>query len=283
MRAFLSTLVWLVVTATSVVAEAPFPEPKAEILLLGTFHFADAGLDEFKPEYEVDVKSPQRQAELEVILAALAGFAPTKIAVEVKPERQSELDAGYQAFLAGELELSSHELHQLAYRLGKLLGHDKLWAVDAERRFYEPWVDPDEYAIKHGQREVYADPWPARYEALYRREDRAKTERSLTETLLAINEEESLLRHHGRYLVESFKAGVGDEYPGVDGKIAWYNRNLRIFANLQRITELEDERILLIIGAGHVPILRHCVEASPEYAVVEVAEVLGPETAPEPQ
>jgi hypothetical protein len=35
-----------------------------------------------------------------------------------------------------------------------------------------------------------------------------------------------------------------------------------------------DERILLIIGAGHVPILRHCVLASPEDTLVEVQQYL---------
>lgn len=71
-----------------------------------------------------------------------------------------------------------------------------------------------------------------------------------------------------------FKVGEGDEYPGVDRVTAWYNRNLRIFANLQRITKQPDERILLIIGAGHLPILRHTVLASPEYQLVEVREYL---------
>ena len=56
---------------------------------------------------------------------------------------------------------------------------------------------------------------------------------------------------------------------------AWYNRNLRIFANLQRITEPPGERLLVVYGAGHIPILRHCVEASPEYDLVEVADYLG--------
>jgi len=94
------------------------------------------------------------------------------------------------------------------------------------------------------------------------------------EYLLHLNTEERILASHGIYLVGSFKAGVGEEYPGPDSKTAWYNRNLRIFANLQRITEREDERILLIIGAGHLPILRHAVQASPEYALVEVSEHL---------
>jgi hypothetical protein len=56
---------------------------------------------------------------------------------------------------------------------------------------------------------------------------------------------------------------------------AWYNRNLRIFRNLQRITDGPDERLLLLIGGGHVPILRHCAQASPEYELVEVTEYLG--------
>ena len=74
--------------------------------------------------------------------------------------------------------------------------------------------------------------------------------------------------------MDRFKVGVGDEYIGADWATAWFNRNLRIFANLQRITERPDERILLVIGAGHVPILRHCVQASPEYELVEVQEYL---------
>jgi len=49
---------------------------------------------------------------------------------------------------------------------------------------------------------------------------------------------------------------------------------LRIFANLQRITQSAEERILLIIGRGHLAILRHCVLASPEYDLVEVHEYL---------
>ena len=59
-----------------------------------------------------------------------------------------------------------------------------------------------------------------------------------------------------------------------DMQTAWYNRNLRIFQNLQRITEGPGERILLVIGAGHVPIIRHAVISSPEYELVEVDQLI---------
>ena len=55
----------------------------------------------------------------------------------------------------------------------------------------------------------------------------------------------------------------------------WYNRNLRIFANIHRIAEPGD-RILVIIGAGHVPIIRHAFRASPEFRLIEVGDVLVP-------
>jgi hypothetical protein len=75
--------------------------------------------------------------------------------------------------------------------------------------------------------------------------------------------------------VETLKVGIGDEYPGVDSKTAWYNRNLRIFANIQRIAEKPGERILVGIGAGQLPILRNAAMSSPEYDLVEVGRYLG--------
>ena len=121
--------------------------------------------------------------------------------------------------------------------------------------------------------------WDLHYQALYRYGDEKKTQQTLTETFLQMNEEERLLQGHGHYLVGAFEVGSpegaeNEHYPGADSTTAWYNRNLRIFANLQRITEKKDERILLIIGAGHVPILRHAIQASPQYELIEVADVL---------
>ena len=83
------------------------------------------------------------------------------------------------------------------------------------------------------------------------------------------------LRSHGRYLIVNFEIGDDTTYPGVDSRTAWFNRNLRIFANLQRLVESEHERIVLIVGAGHLALLRHAVLASPQFELVELAHVLG--------
>jgi hypothetical protein len=100
---------------------------------------------------------------------------------------------------------------------------------------------------------------------------------TLREYLLHENDPERVLESHGQYLIGGFYLGRDDDYLGPDMRTRWYNRNLRIVHNLQRLTRGPDERILVIIGAGHLPILAHALRASPEYRVVEVRDYLGRE------
>ena len=253
---------------------ASFPKPTASILLLGTFHFKDAGLDGYKPKFDIDIQSPERQKQIEELVDRLAAWKPTRVAVEAKADRQEILDERYSAYVSGSFDLPSNEIYQLGFRLAKKLELPRVWAVDAEGRYYEPWVDPDKWAQEHDQRRRLDPLLEMAYRRWYRWKDEQKTREALGETLLRINTEENLLLSHGHTLIDSFEVGDSENYPGVDSKTTWYNRNLKIFANLQRLKEKPGERILLIIGAGHVPILRHAVQASPEYELVEVSDVL---------
>lgn len=258
----------------SIQPDAFLGQPAAKMLLLGTFHFQDRGLDRYKPQERYDIFSEQRQNEVAEVVERLAKYQPSKIAVERTPEQQAEIDDQYRAYLQGEFQLPGDEVYQLGFKLAKQMGHRKIYCVNNWGRHYEPPVDLDEYARKHHQEKI-ATEWWSRFSKLYEYGDRLKNQMTLREFLLYGNSEEQILRGHGNYLVDHFKLGKDDEYPGVDWVTGWYNRNLRIFANLQRITELPDERLLLIIGGGHIPIIRHCVLASPEYKLIEVNEYLG--------
>ena len=91
----------------------------AKLLILGMFHFKDAGLDGYKPEVDVDILSEPRQAELKDVLDRLEKFAPTKILIEVKAERAEVIDERYRQYLAGDFELEANEIYQVAFRLAK--------------------------------------------------------------------------------------------------------------------------------------------------------------------
>lgn len=228
-------------------------------------------------------------------------FAPTKIAVERRLEQQEELNQAYRAYLQDAFPLPGDEVYQLGFRLASLFRHPKVYCVDAWGRYYDPPLDlenlgvnrttkelqqflTDEldfdpyrdllaYARLNGQ-ESLVENWLADLSTLFREDDEAKVHRTLRETLLRGNQGSNIWDSHGPYLMGWFKVGRGHEYPGVDFVTAWYNRNLRIFANLQRITEGPSDRILLIIGSGHLPVLRHCALSSPEYELVEVNQYL---------
>ncbi|MFN0098299.1 MAG: DUF5694 domain-containing protein, partial [Gemmatimonadaceae bacterium] len=120
-----------------------------------------------------------------------------------------------------------------------------------------------------------ATDWDARFTALHRQDDSLKTVRSLRETLTYLNSPERLRAGHGEYLVGNLlNNGVGDHF-GADGFVsAWYNRNLRIDSNIARLVRHDDERVLVIIGAGHVPILLELLRSTPVVEVVGVREVL---------
>jgi len=273
----------------------------AHVMLLGTFHFQDAGLDWYHPQHDIGILSEKRQYQIEDILTRLAAFAPTKIAVERRPDTQAQLDREYQDYLQHRFSLPPTEVYQLGFRLAQRLGHPRVYGIDAWGRYYEPPLDLElygqgrttqelneflekqfqfdpnatlrQYAQRHNQ-EQHITAWEQAFTTAAQAGDQDKMIQSLRETLVRCNREQVLLENHGLYLTGWFKIGVTHEYPGVDWVTAWYSRNLRIFANLQRITEDGEERLLVIYGLGHIPLLRHCVVASPEYQLIEVEEYL---------
>jgi hypothetical protein len=269
---------------------------KAKVMLLGSFHFDDQGMDRYKPTHGVDILSAQRQNELEDMLVRLERFKPTKIALEMRPDRQQDVHAEYQAYCAGTVALQANESHQIGYRLARRAQLPTLHCIDVWGRYYDPAVDIEQVAQKYPGPAMYAhldelfgdDPdgplgkyahEHGQTSLLTQHNERIQQDgaagdaetkaRTLRETFIAMNSEQSINASHATYFAGPFQVGVGPEYPGVDYICAWYNRNLRIFANIQRITTSSDDRILLIIGSGHLPILRHCVMSSRDHELVE--------------
>jgi hypothetical protein len=120
-----------------------------------------------------------------------------------------------------------------------------------------------------------ATSWDGRFTALYRADDSTKTVRTLRETLRSINTPARLTAGHGHYLVGTILDGDLGDYLGADGFVSgWYNRNLRIYSNVVRLMRSPDERVLVVFGAGHMPILRHLFESTPVATLADLDAVL---------
>lgn len=51
--------------------------------------------------------------------------------------------------------------------------------------------------------------------------------------------------------------GSSDDYVGADVILRWYERNIKIFVNVARLASESSDRILVLIGGGHLPLLTH--------------------------
>lgn len=255
---------------------------KAKAMILGVFHFNNPGLDSYKEKFPFDILEEKRQKELETLLAKIAHYRPTKILVESnRIEEDSLLDGQYGKFLKGSFSIDGkrNEIYQIAFKLAKKLGHEKVYASDASAGWFGvelDWetFDEEAYLKKLGQFDKASR---YDYEKFYTESDSLKSVQSLTEHLLFINAPANRLKDHQAYLTQTILSGAGDNYLGADSVGKWYRRNLRIFANVLDLTDFDhEERILLIYGAGHVWQLRQFFTDSPDFDYVEVNEYLKP-------
>lgn len=230
-------------------------EPEqVEVMILGTFHFAQTD--------EVDMLAPSRQAELARLLDELEKFAPDQIAVEFPWVRNDDLNEQYAEYLdiAEDALGSRNEIHQVGSRLARRLGHERLHGVDVPMNLWHDSIQvfDDRYPRARGQ---LRREWDVRYPP----GPRPTAEASLAELLTPWNSDD----HPGMQEYGLFMPLVEDDvYAGALKLRPWYDRNLRIVQNFFRILEEDDDRLLLIIGGSHVPVLRHIIDATPQLCAV---------------
>ncbi len=257
------------VAAPPLFAQSGEVSETTRVLVLGTYHFANPGRDISKPEI-ADVLLPDKQAEIHEVVQALAGFRPTKIAIESLPTSAARLDSLYEAYRSGRHELSRSEEQQLGFRLAAMLDHETLYPIDYRNDF--PFPAMMEYAKVHDLDFVtFVEEELARIEAEANRRQRENT---IGEILRAVNEPQHLAEDHGTYM-RFAGVGAGDTYVGADLVTRWYERNIKIFANLQCIAEPGD-RVLVIFGSGHAPILRELIRHHPKMVLIDALEYLPP-------
>jgi hypothetical protein len=253
--------------ASNATAQETLSKPTIQVMLLGSYHMSNPGLDQINPEAD-DPRSPKRQREIEAMLAALAEFRPNKIAVERAFSMQDTVAARYLRYLAGDFELGRSEVYQIGFRLAGQLGHETVYAVDY--RMGMPMDSAMIYAQAHGQTETLA----------YLGQQGQAIEKYLNDLILTLTIPEILYHHNdmrGDTLWSGYMTmamiGGGDDYPGAVAVARYYERNLRIFANITRIAEPGD-RILVLFGSGHRVPLHHYFHYAADYELVSPLEYL---------
>ncbi len=246
-----------------------------QVLLVGTFHFSYPNLDAHKiaEEDQIDVKSQEKQAEVRELLDYLARFKPTKIVVE-SGANTGYLMRRYERWLKGEEELKRNERDQIGIRLMHRMGLDTIYGCDAGSILGDMQEDERFASVRPVFEEMFKDyDWQSEglfdslYTTFYDYETYLENELSLLEVFKYMNRDDVIRRGHGAYLIGDFTLGetIGPDFLAT----YWYNRNLRIFRKIQRLDIQEDDRVLVLFGAGHLGILKQQFESTPEFELVK--------------
>lgn len=257
--------------AAALLALAPaavLAQAKPTFLVVGTFHFEGSASDLMGNSLP-DTLSEKRQKEIVAVVDALARFRPTKVAVEY-PVGHAKIQEAYQAYLDGQRELKASETEQIAFRLAKKLGHKKIWPVDHK-------LDMDFDSLmqavqKYGQ-QGYFEQAMAGGKAFVGETQRRIDQETIGSALRFMNDPKELETGHGTYMLMAQVGAAGDA-KGAEVVGGWYQRNLYIFSNLVRLIESPEERVLLVIGAGHAKLLRDYIQESPNLRLEPTGDYL---------
>lgn len=243
--------------------------PKTKIMTLGVFHFAYPNLDVVTTEEndKISVLEEPFQSEIIAISKAMVEYQPTIIAIEHMPDQQFKIDSMYSLYKHNQFTLGKSEVYQLGFRIGKDLNLPAIYCVNDWGRHY----DGVEELFKDSTRTTnFEDYYLHSPDSIYKTSGNSKKISSIIDELNELNEPIQLKERLSVYLLNPFKyeEQPGD-FTGVDFETGrWFNRNLRIFRNIQRIPHRAEDRILLIIGRDHLNLLNLFFDISKEFEFV---------------
>ena len=242
--------------------------PPVQVMIVGTYHFGNPGHDLHNVEAD-DVTAPRRQKELAELAARLERFKPTRIAVEADGDPPDLTLAKYRAFTPADLGKTKNEVAQIGYRIARDLGLAEVYGIDesSDTIDYFPYGVVEAYAKRHaGDARLAA--MHAQIEKSVREFSAAQATRSISALIAQRNEPAAIRAEHDAFYYGLLAFGDGAAQPGAELNAAWYQRNAKIFAKLFQ-TARPGDRVIVVFGAGHAFWLRHFVEHTPGYVLVE--------------
>lgn len=240
----------------------PDSTPKAQVLVLGTYHFGNPNQDYVKTNVD-DHLSAKRLKQIVEVVELLAKFKPTKIVLEAV-DGSSPIHVNYAAYLKNAHELKADEREQLGFRLAERMAHNRVYAVDHK-------IDMDVEAVVKAARQSGDRAFLETFQIVMagvQEFEKRKSTMTVREIPAELNSPKQVEKERDAYL-QIARVGGGDKFVGADALAGWYQRNFRIFTNLVRVIDSPQDRVLLIYGSSHTAILKEMVLSSPDLRLVE--------------
>jgi hypothetical protein len=255
-----------------------------QVLLIGTFHFHNPGMDAVKLN-NFDVLSAASQKELEYITDQIKKFHPDKIFVEWDYKDQKGLDSLYQRYTAGSYDsfieanfkgkknydfYKKNEIVQLGFRAAKKAGLKQLNAIDYPMNL--PFDTVMKVINSAGQSALMEEINMATVQL-----GKQASDKMSKLNLTALIEDNNTLAYrktnNGLYIKYFNRAGLQNNFAGADAVNAWYKRNLYMYSMIQKSSQ-QAQRIMILLGSGHVSMIKKFIDDEQIFHVIEPKDLL---------
>jgi hypothetical protein len=242
---------------------------KIPILNFGSFHM---GFTPDENTTEFDEHDLENQRRVHEIAEKLSIFKPTVILLEIPPEYNEYLKVAYDKYVKNPKMFFEHptEIELLAYELGRISGTKRIHGIDHQMGY--------NYDIGNQIENLIDSVWHDKY---YEDPLKFYPQVNFNEDSLNLIDK-LLLTNHDRYLdfLITLNAdmlthvGGNKGFEGADEAAKFYQRNLRMYSNLNRIELNENDRVFILMGATHTAFFRDFISRSPKYKMVNTFDYL---------
>jgi len=242
---------------------------KIKVLNFATFHMgstSDANSVDF------DEEDKKNQEDAKKIARMISKFKPTVICVEVPASDNTALNEEYQKYVSNPESVPFYygEVGLVAFEVGRLNNINRINGIDHKLEYnYNINNDLTNNIDSVTYNAFEANPFASIPELNIFEENL-----SLIEKLRRMNHPKFL-----EFLIianADMLAFVGSKegFEGADEAAKYYQRNLRIYTNLNRIPLTMKDRVFILSGGSHTAFLAEFMKRSPKYEVVNTLDYL---------
>ncbi len=267
-------------TTEKAVTETNEEQNTIKVLLIGTFHYNNPGADVAKTK-TFDVLNEKSQDQLERIAEKIRAFDPDKVFVEWPYDEQKELDSLYTLYREGNYftndSLSDfylkNEIFQLAFRASQKSNMEKVYAIDYRETEF-PFDSVMQVIAANGQSDLQAEIEDGIKYFTTEFDERVENGTSLLDLTYFLNTDDMRYKSNRLQAEIPLLVGKSDEFIGPYLVSEWHKRNLYMWSLAQKQLEKEDQRIMLLLGASHVAMIKDYIEGNKDFEAVELKEIM---------
>jgi|TARA_B110001469_G_C9536895_1_gene266751 hypothetical protein len=216
---------------------------KIKVLNFGTAHLnstSDANSS------MINLEDPKEKADLEKMVRKIAEFKPTVILLELEPKNNEYIKETFAEYKIDQKERLNYsdELNSIGLEVGRLSETERIYGIDSQIDFDYPSLI--ELANQTKTDSLFVTKMMDYYKKL--------NSLKLKEQFIEMNTKESKMKTFDFY---NFLATQHSEnnYEGAKVISEFYERNLRMYSNLNDLKLSKNDRVFILAGATHTAYL----------------------------